>query len=49
MKKVQKEMKKFSPLESAAVENPTLDSAEKDRRQIAIQKKRIALVEKIMQ
>ena len=49
MKKVQKEMKKFSKLERAAVENPSLDSAEKDRRQIAIQKKRIALVEKVLQ
>ena len=47
-KKVQKEMRKFSKLERAAIENPSLDNAEKDRRQIAIQKKRIALVEKVM-
>lgn len=49
IKKVQKEMKKLGNLERAAVENLNLDSTEKDRRQIAIQKKRIALVEKVMQ
>ena len=48
LKKIQKEMKNFSKLERAAVENPNLDSAEKDRRQIAIQKKRIALIERFM-
>ena len=48
LKSIQKELKKFSQLERAAVENLNLDNAEKDRRQIAIQKKRIALVEKVM-
>ena len=47
-KKIQKEMKNFSKLERSAVENLNLDNAEKDRRQIAIQKKRIALVERVM-
>ena len=48
LKKIQKEMQKFSKLERAAVENSNIDNAEKDRRQIAIQKKRLALVEKVL-
>ena len=47
-KKIQKEMQKFSKLERAAIENLNISEDERDNRRMAIQKKRIALLEKVL-
>ena len=46
LKETQKLMSKLSRKERAVLENPNIGSNEKDSRQAAIQKQRIALVEK---
>ena len=48
LEKAQKEMQKFTRMERKILDDPKLEANERDNRQLAIQKKRVALAEKLL-
>ena len=46
--KVQKEMQKLTKMERKVLDDPKLEAGERDDRQLAIQKKRVALAERVL-
>ena len=48
LEKAQKEMREFTKKERKLLDDPRLDADERDNRQLAIQKKRVALAEKVL-